>query len=120
MKDEELYSERSYYIRNRYGNTKGRDLAAEERGKANFLAKYSKEKHLCLRLYELNKRLSNKIIKAVKEFATFSDNWEANIDYGWFYTKTKEESLDDLLRIIRNYNNNINSRFIGNDFEEYK
>ena len=59
-------------------------------------------------------------IRAAKERMSFSDNWEANIDFGWFYTKSEEESLDDLLKIIREYNNSKNSIFVGNDFEEYK
>lgn len=120
LENEVLYSERSYFISNRSGNCNGRDLAEEERGKVNFQAKYSKNDHLCLRLYKLNERLSNMAIRAAKERMSFSDNWEANIDFGWFYTKSEEESLDDLLKIIREYNNSKNSIFVGNDFEEYK
>ena len=37
-----------------------------------------------------------------------------------FPEKSEEESLDDLLKIIREYNNSKNSIFVGNDFEEYK
>ena len=117
LEDKKLYSERSYYISGR-GDGNRRDFAAEEEGKAKFLANYSKEKHLCFRLYKLNERLSNLAIIAAQKSMCFSDNWEANIDYGWFYTKTKEEAIDDLLRIIRDYNNNKDSKFFVNDFDD--
>ena len=76
-----------------------------------------KDKHLCLRLYELNRKLSYKLIRDAYNHLRLANNWQVNCDF-WYYNK--EIPLDDLLKVVREYNNSMDNIFMGNDFEEYK